>query len=228
MTQTFAVSPAFILKAHKVACSSWKTKLEGMYPVVFNPTTRTFKQGDRVQFPLASGFDDVTYILANTGNNNMTLVSLANGNRWADNVKVANSSSVTIDEMTAICGTHSLANTLVNGATPNLKPLTSTRKTLSAVSDVILQAYEAASDSSTKEMIKTEFPALFANKYVNFENKFTLSSDGNAIDDVQFVIGVGLAPRAELRNRCLVVSDNDCEVEIIRKDGRTIIAFKKK
>lgn len=225
MTQTFAVSPAFILKAHKVACSSWKTKLEGMYPEVFKPTT-TFKQGDRVQFPMAAGFSENTYILAGMGGGNMTLISLSDGNRWAGTVKVNSVNAVTIDEMQQLCGSQYLSNTLVNGVTPNLKPLTSTRKTLTAPSDVILQAYEAASDSSTKEMIKTYFPTLFANEYVNFGRKCTLSSDGNFIDGVQFLIGVGLAPRPELENRCLVVSD--CEVEIIREKGRTIIAFKKK
>jgi hypothetical protein len=225
MTQTFAVSPAFILKAHKVACSSWKTKLEDMYPEVFKPTT-TFKQGDRVKFPLAIGFDDATYILARF-DTSMALINLANGNMWSDAIKVANSSSVTIDEMTAIC-VRPLSDILVNGATPNLKPLTSTAKALTAASDVILQAYEVASDSSTKEMIKTEFPALFADKYVNFGRTCTLSSDGNWIDGIQFMIGFGLAPRAELQNRCLVVDDNECEVEIIREKGRTIIAFKKK
>jgi hypothetical protein len=225
MTQTFAVSPAFILKAHKVACSSWKTKLEGMYPELFKPTT-TFKQGDRVQFPLEAGFYENTYILAGMGGGNMTLISLSDGNRWAETVKVANSSSVTIDEMTAICA-RPLSDILVNGATPNLKPLTSTRKTLTAPMDVILQAYREASDSSTKEMIKAEFPALFANRYVNFGSKCTLSTDGR-IDGIQFMIGNGLAPRPELENKCLVVNDNDCEVEIIREKGRTIIAFKKK
>lgn len=225
MTQTFAVSPAFILKAHKVACSSWKTKLEGMYPEVFKPTT-TFKQGDRVQFPMAEGFSENTYILAGMGGGNMTLISLSDGNRWAETVKVNSVNAVTIDEMQEICGSQSLANTLVNGATPNLKPLTSKAKTLSAPSDVILQAYEAAGDTSTKEMIKAEFPALFADRYVNFGNKCTLSSDGNYIDGVQFLIGVGLAPRAELENRCLVVSN--CEVEVTQSGGNTIIAFKKK
>jgi hypothetical protein len=224
MTQTFPVSPAFILKAHKVACSSWKTKLEGMYPEVFKPTT-TFKQGDRVQFPMAVGFDDATYILARF-DTSMALINLANGNMWSDAVKVANSSSVTIDEMTAICARPFLSDILVNGVTPNLKPLTSKAKTLTAPSDVILQAYEAASDSSTKEMIKAEFPALFADKYVNFGRRCTLSTDGNMIDGIQFMIGDGLAPRAELRNRCLVV--NDCEVEVTQSGGNTIIAFKKK
>ena len=228
MTQTFAVSPAFILKAHKVACSSWKTKLEGMYPEVFKPTT-TFKQGDRVQFPMAVGFDDATYILARF-DTSMALINLANGNMWADTVKVANSSSVTIDEMTAIC-TRPLSDILVNGVTPNLKPLTSTAKTLTAASDVILQAYEAlsASDFSTKEMIKAEFPALFANKYVNFGNKCTLSVRDSRIDDkVQILIGDGLAPRPELQNKCLVVNSSDCEVEVIQSGNNTIIAFKKK
>jgi hypothetical protein len=226
MTQTFAVSPAFILKAHKVACSSWKTKLEGMYPEVFKPTT-TFKQGDRVQFPMAEGFSENTYILAGMGGGNMTLISLSDGNRWAETVKVNSVNAVTIDEMTAICA-RPLSDILVNGATPNLKPLTSTRKTLTAASDVILQAYRAASVSSTKEMIKAEFPALFANEYVNFGSECTLSVRNSRIDDVQILIGNGLAPRPELENKCLVVNDNDCEVEIIREKGRTIIAFKKK
>jgi len=224
MTQTFPVSPAFILKAHKVACSSWKTKLEGMYPEVFTPTT-TFKQGDRVQFPHVAGFSENTYILAGMGSKNMTLVSLSDGNRWADAVKVKNAYEVSIDEMTAIC-VRPLSDILVNGKTPNLKPLTSTAKTLTAASDVILQAYEAASDSSTKEMIKTEFPALFANEYVNFGRGCTLSTDGKYIDGIQFLIGIGLAPRVELENRCLVVKD--CEVEVTQSGGNTIIAFKKK
>jgi hypothetical protein len=223
MTQTFPVSPAFILKAHKVACSSWKAKLEDMYPEVFTPTT-TFKQGDRVQFPMAIGFDDATYMLARF-DTSMALINLANGNMWSDAVKVANSSSVTIDEMTAIC-VRPLSDILVNGKTPNLKPLTSTAKTLTAPSDVILQAYEATSDSSTKEMIKTEFPALFANEYVNFGRGGTLSVAGNTIDGIQFLIGVGLVPRVELENRCLVVSG--CEVEVTQSGGNTIIAFKKK
>jgi hypothetical protein len=114
---------------------------------------------------------------------------------------------------------------LVNGAAPILKPLTSKAKTLSAPSDVILQAYREAGDTSTKEMIETEFPALFADRYVNFKNKCILSTDSN-IDGVQFMIGDGLAPRAELRNRCLVVSN--CEVEVTQSGGSTIIAFKKK
>jgi hypothetical protein len=224
MAQTFAVSPAFILKAHKVACSSWKTKLEGMYPEVFKLPT-TFKQGDRVQFPMAIGFSENTYILAGMGGNNMTLINLANGNMWSDAVKVANSFSVTIDEMQQLCA-RPLSDILVNGKTPNLKPLTSTRKTLTAASDVIMQAYKEASDSSTKEMIKAEFPALFANEYVNFGRECTLSVAGNTIDGIQFLIGDGLAPRVELENRCLVVSG--CEVEVTQSGHNTIITFKKK
>jgi hypothetical protein len=144
---------------------------------------------------------------------------------WSDAIKVANSYSVTIDEMAAICN-RPLSDILVNGVTPNLKPLTSTRKTLSAPSDVIMQAYEATSVSSTKEMIKTEFPALFADKYVNFGRRCTLSVDGYDIDGIPFTIGAGLAPRVELRNRCLVVKD--CEVEVTQSGVHTIIAFKKK
>lgn len=224
MTQTFPVSPAFILKAHKVACSSWKTKLEGMYPEVFKPTT-TFKQGDRVQFPL-TGFADATYILARF-DTSMALINLDNGNMWSDAVKVANSSRVTIDKMTEICG-RPMSDILVNGETPNLKPLASKEKTLTATSDVIMQAYKEASAASTKAMIKAEFPALFADKYVNFGKRTTLSTEGSTVDGVDIFIGEGYAPRQELRNKCLVVNDSDCEVEIIRENGRTIIAFKKK
>ena len=225
MTQTFLVSPAFILKAHKVACSSWKTKLEGMYPEVFKPTT-TFKQGDRVQFPLAVGFSDATYILARF-DTSMALINLDNGNMWSNAVKVANSSSVTIDEMKAICG-RPLSDILVNGVKPNLKPLTSNSKYLTASSDVIMQAYKEAGDTSTKEMIKAEFPALFADQYVNFGRRTTLSVHGEVVDGVNILIGDGLAPRPELQNKCLVVNDDECEVEIIRERGRTFIALKKK
>ena len=225
MTQTFAVSPAFILKAHKVACSSWKTKLEDMYPEVFKPTT-TFKQGDRIQFPFAAGFDDATYILARF-DTSMALINLDNGNMWSAAVKVANSSSVTIDEMKAICG-RPLSDILVNGVKPNLKPLTSNSKYLTAASDVIMQAYKEAGDTSTKEMIKAEFPALFADKYVNFGKRTTLSVHGEVVDGVNILIGDGLAPRPELELKCLVVNDSECEVEIIRNGGRTFIALKKK
>lgn len=225
MTQTFPVSPAFILKAHKVACSSWKTKLEGMYPEVFKPST-TFKQGDRVQFPFAAGFSDATYILANFGNA-MALINLDNGNMWSAAVKVANCSRVTIDEMTAICN-RPMSDILVNGETPNLKPLTSNSKYLTAASDVIMQAYKETGDASTKEMIKAEFPALFADKYVNFGKRTTLSVSGAPVDGVTILIGDGLAPRQELALKCLVVNDSECEVEIIREGVRTFIALKKK
>jgi len=146
---------------------------------------------------------------------------------WSNAVKVANSSSVTIDEMKAICA-KPLSDILVNGVKPNLKPLTSKAKTFTATSDVIMQAYKEAGDTSTKEMIKAEFPALFADKYVNFGKRTTLSVHGEIVDGVNILIGDGLAPRHELRHKCLVVNDSECEVEIIRNGGRTFIALKKK
>ena len=233
MTQTtFKVSPAFVLKAHSVACSEWKGKLEREYPSVFK-SAQTFKQGDKVQL-VETSFSKVTYIVANFGSNKVMLVNMVDGNRWADAVTVANPTQITIKEMAEICASVPLETILVNGTTPSLKPNTSTRKTLEATKEMILEAYKATGDGKIHKMIKDEFPEAFGG-YVrlvegrNTEGEsLTLSTHNTEVDGVDFMIAYGLAPRKELQFSCITVESNEVEVEVIHKDGRTFVAFKKK
>jgi len=229
MTQTtFKVSPAFVLKAHSVACSEWKTKLEKEYPSVFKPA-QTFKQGDKVQFTETRSFSGVTYIMANFGTRSMGLVSMKDGNRWANPVTVLNVNSITAEEMESICDTQPLNSILVNGTTPSLKPVASTRKTLEAKLEMIKAAYQATGDGKIHKMIKDEFPTAFGG-YVKLDNGkgFNISTEHSYVDGAQFMIGYGLAPRKELEMSCITVLNDEVEVEVIKKGDRTYVAFKKK
>jgi hypothetical protein len=221
MTQTtFKVSPAFVLKAHSVACSEWKTKLEREYPSVFK-SAQTFKQGDKVQFPQSS-FADVTYIMANFGNRSMGLVNLSDGNRWTSPVTVANTSYITAEEMEKICDTQPLETILVNGTTPSLKPDASTRKTLEATKEMILAAYKATGDGKIHKMIKGEFPEAFAPQL------FDMYKDGectiSGINANNVFCGLGAAP-TELHGKCLMINQTYGEKPVITEHTNTAGTF---
>lgn len=223
------VSPAFIIEAHSVACGTWKTKLEQMYPSVFLPA-QTFKAGDRVQFPQSTQFTNATYLLANTGNRRMTLINMQTGGRWTELVEVKSESAITAEEMAKICYGQKLETILVNGTSPTLNTKPSTDKTLMAQVSDIKAAYQATSDKGTLRMIKDYFPEAFS-KYVKFasssNDSITLSPYTETIDGVDFIIGRGMAPRPELEGACIGVLTDKVEVEIIKEGERTWVAFKK-
>jgi hypothetical protein len=227
---TFPVSPAFIVEAHKQACSEWKTKLETTFPEAFK-SDATFKLGDRVVMT-STAFADTTYILACFDTYKIGLISLTTGNRWTSPVEVARVHAITVDELERICDYQDLQSIEVNGAKiPSGKP--STEKTLTASKEMILEAYDATSSYTVREMIKKEFPDAF-NKYVQLVDgpaseghSLSLSTVGPEVDGVNIMIGFGIAPK-ELKLSCLAVSDHDCEVELIKENGYTFIAFKKK
>ena len=230
MTQTtFKVSPAFVLKAHSVACSEWKGKLEREYPSVFK-SAQTFKMGDKVQFPASISFSDVTYIMANFGNKSMGLVSLSDGNRWTNPVEVANTMHITAEEMAKICDSRPLETILVNGTTPSLKPEASTRKTLEATKEMILEAYKATGDGKIHKMIKAEFPEAFAPQV------FDMYKDGRCtITDINgdnVFCGLGAAP-IELQGKCLMINQEHGEKPVITEHTNTagtfwVVTFPKK
>jgi hypothetical protein len=230
MTQTtFKVSPAFVLKAHSVACSEWKGKLEREYPSVFKPA-QTFKQGDKVQFTETRSFSGVTYIMANFGDRNMGLVSMKDGNRWANPVTVLNVNSITAEEMESICDTQPLDSILVNGTTPSLKPVASTSKTLEATKEMIFAAYKATPDGKIHKMIKAEFPEAFAPQL------FDMYKDGNCtITDINandVFCGLGAAP-TELHGQCLMINQKHGEKPVITEHTNTagtfwVVTFPKK
>ena len=224
------VSPAFIVEAHRVACSDWKAKLEQMYPSVFQPT-QTFKVGDKIQFPQSSEFSNATYILADAGKRHMVLINLQSGGRWTEQVVVANPSAITAEEMKKICYNQKLDTILVNGTTPTMATKWSKEKTLTAKISDILAAYEATSDATTKKMIKDYFPEA-SSRYVKFvessAGKVTLSPHTSTIDGADFIIGRGLAPRPELDGACIGVYADKVEVEVITSGNMTWVAFKKK
>ena len=230
MTQTtFKVSPAFVLKAHSVACSEWKGKLEREYPGVFKPA-QTFKQGDKVQFPASISFSDVGYILANFGNRSMGLINLSDGNRWTNPVTVLNVTSITAEEMKSICDTQPLDTILVNGTTPSLKPNTSTRKTLEATKEMILAAYKATPDGKIHKMIKDEFPEAFAPQLFDmYKDGECTITDINAND---VFCGLGAAP-IELHGKCLMINQKHGEKPVITEHTNTagtfwVVTFPKK
>jgi hypothetical protein len=230
MTQTtFKVSPAFVLKAHSVACSEWKGKLEREYPSVFK-SAQTFKQGDKVQFPQSSCFADVTYIMANFGHRSMGLVNLSDGNRWTSPVEVANPSYITAEEMEKICDNRPLETILVNGGTPSLKPDASTRKTLEATKEMILEAYKATGDGKIHKMIKDEFPKVFAPQlfYMYKDGECTISD----INANNVFCGLGAAP-TELHGKCLMINQKYGEKPVITEYTNTagtfwVVTFPKK
>ena len=230
MTQTtFKVSPAFVLKAHSVACSEWKGKLEREYPSVFK-SAQTFKMGDKVQFPASLSFSDVGYILANFGNRSMGLINLSDGNRWTSPVTVANPNQITAEEMEKICDNRPLETILVNGATPSLKPNASTRKTLEATKEMILEAYKATGDGKIHKMIKDEFPEAFAPQL------FDMYKDGECtITDINannVFCGLGAAP-TEFHGKCLMINQIYGEKPVISEHTNTagtfwVVTFPKK
>jgi hypothetical protein len=233
MKQTsFPVSPAFIVKAHKQACSEWKTKLETMYPSVFQ--TAKFKRGDRINI-VNSTMPETEYVIASMGSDNLHgLISLEDGNRWTDPIKVYNALSITIDEMTKMVGGPSrMEDIKVNGVTLKAAGKPNTAKCLIAEKSDILAAYDASSSETTRAMIKVQFPDAF-NKYAQLVagpgsegHSLDLSTVGTNCDGVNIMIGFGIAPK-ELKLNCLAVCDLDCEVELIKENGYTFIAFKKK
>ncbi len=86
------VSKKFVLEAHEHACSEWKEKIEKEFPKLFN---ETYKTGDRFEL---LDFDH-TYILARLESKEVNLISLENGNRWSDNVKVSDPYFITKKEL---------------------------------------------------------------------------------------------------------------------------------
>jgi hypothetical protein len=226
MEQTkIPVSIEFIKKAHSVACSDWKTKIEREYPSVFAEEVR-FKIGDNIQLPKESVYHKHTYLIVGIGEDKVILANMGTGGKWSSPVKVSKVSRITSVEMDKLLdGMYTYEQISVNGKPVNA-PLEKD-VVLYAKKEMILQAYEAAS-SDTKKMIMDEFPDLFKSEYVKFGSEFKISTSGQSIDGVHFIVGDGLAPRPELELSCIAVDNRDCEV-VVEHDGIfSYIYFKKK
>jgi hypothetical protein len=89
------VSEEFVREAHKAACVDWKLKIEEQFPDLFKSThklgNRYLYQGDE-------------FILARVGINEVNLISLYNGNRWSDNIKVKDTDYITQNEFKILVG----------------------------------------------------------------------------------------------------------------------------
>ena len=92
--KTIKLKEENILKAHKEGCSDVKKVIENLVPELF-PKQETYKLGDRFY---VEGFGG-EYILSRIDNRSGALVSLTNGNRLKDPVRITGFFTVTQDEM---------------------------------------------------------------------------------------------------------------------------------
>ena len=230
-TTTLAVSPAFIVKAHKAACSSWKTKLEKMYPSVFGPSHSSVKMGDKITI------DGVEYMICQIAATELCLINLTNGNRYSDNVvRGERPSNVSISSLIVMLGGKELRKTqdiLINGEKfiDSSDKTATSRKTLTANIEDIKDAYSSTADVDTKKMIKDYFPEAFKTGKVQFiedndSGRIYLSTTANNIDGVDFFIGYGLAPEG-LRLSTITCSQKEAKPEIIQEGGYYHVVWNK-
>ena len=203
---TFAVSPAFIVKAHKAACTAWKNKLEGMYPSVLTPTVSKITIGQKVR--IASSADpDQEYMIAQIDINKICLISMKNGNRWRDAYSLPSPDSpgnISVKSLMAAVGVKKASDLSINRV-PLGQGKPSNEKTLTANIADIKSAYEATSDASTKKMIKDYFPAVFGPELFDMykDGKCTITGiNGNNV-----FCGLSAAP-SELYSKCLMINQD--------------------
>ena len=236
---TLPVSPAFIVKAHRAACAAWKTKLEEMYPSVFEDQTQTFSIGDKVKISQHDGGD---YLVAQIDPSVLILIGAIGGNRY-NGVKVTLPAHVDVKRIPVMylkdLSGKSLDNLLLNGKAVSEKKksdqfgkVISYKPTLTADIELIKSAYSATQTTKIKEMIKDYFPEAFTTGYATLiadnGDSFELSTDLKTIDGIQLTIGNGLAPEG-LQYKTITGYANEAEVEVIYDDGGMFhVAFKKK
>jgi hypothetical protein len=230
-TTTLAVSPAFIVKAHKAACSSWKTKLEKMYPSVFGPSHSSVKMGDKITI------DGVEYMICQIVAAELCLINLTNGNRYNDIVmRGVRPSNIPISSLIGMLGGKESMKTqdiLINGEKfiDNSDKTATSRKTLTANIEDIKDAYSSTADVDTKKMIKDYFPEAFKSGKVQFiedhlTGRINLSTTANNIDGVDFYIGYGLAPD-HLKLSTITCSVKEAKPEIIQEGGYYHVVWNK-
>jgi hypothetical protein len=230
-TTTLAVSPAFIVKAHKVACSSWKTKLEKMYPSVFGPSHSSVKMGDKITI------DGVGYMICQIAVAELCLINLTNGNRYNDIVmRGVRPSNIPVSSLIGMLGGKESMKTrdiLINGEKfidNSAYTAKSSGKTLTANIEDIKDAYSSTTDVDTKKMIKDYFPEVFKTGKVQFiqenDGNINLSTTANYIDGVDFFIGYGLAPN-HLRLSTITCSQKEAKPEIIQEGGYYHVVWNK-
>lgn len=201
---TLPVSPAFIVKAHKAACTAWKNKLEGMYPSVLAPTITKITIGQKVR--IASSADpDQEYMIAQIDTNKICLISMKNGNRWRDAYSLPSTDSpgnISVKSLMAAVGVKKASDLSINRVplAPSGKP--SNEKTLTANIADIKSAYEATSDASTRKMIKDYFPEAFGPELFDMykDGKCTITG----INSNTVFCGLSMAPNG-LNGKCLMI-----------------------
>ena len=228
---TLAVSPAFIAKAHKVACSAWKTKLETLYPSVFVGSTNPefIKRGDEISLR------GITYMVCQISDNEYTLINKANGNRYANTTAkgFASPDEIPVSALKTMLNTSSLEGVVINGVAYVTAPKTlSVTRTLVASVEDIKDAYNSTADAAIKSMIMEYFPEAFKTANIQLldalNGKITFSTSCTEIDGADFYIGNGMAPKG-LELQTITCRQNQVEPEIIRTaDGLVHVVFKKK
>ena len=230
---TLPVSPAFIVKAHKAACTAWKNKLEGMYPSVLTPTVSKITIGQKVRIATAHN-PSVEYMITQIAAGKIALINLETGNRWSDthvvelgSESVLNISARSVMKAAGVKKASDLSIDYVPLA-PSGKP--SNEKTLTANIADIKSAYEATSDASTKKMIKDYFPTAFGPEL------FDMYKDGKCtITDINannVFCGLGAAP-TEFHGKCLMIDQKHGEKPVITEHTNAagtywVVTFPKK
>ena len=203
---TLPVSPAFIVKAHKAACTAWKNKLEGMYPSVLAPTITKITIGQRVR--IASSADpDQEFMIAQIDANKICLIGMKNGNRWRDAYQLPSTdgpSNISVKSLMAASAVKKASDLSINRV-PLAQGKPSNEKTLTANIADIKSAYEATSEASTKKMIKDYFPEAFGPElfslYENGKGRITGINASNVF------YGLGAGP-SELYGKCLMINQD--------------------
>ena len=203
---TFAVSPAFIVKAHKAACTAWKNKLEGMYPSVLTPTVSKITIGQKVRIGTAHD-SHVEYMITQIGSGKIALINLETGNRWSDDhiVELGSESvlNISVRSLMKAAGVKKASDLSINRV-PLGQGKPSNEKTLTANLADIKSAYEAA-NTETQKMIKDYFPAAFGPELFDMykDGKCTITGiNGNNV-----FCGLSAAP-SELYSKCLMINQD--------------------
>jgi hypothetical protein len=240
MANTHQVSVQFITEGHKLACSTWKEKVEAKFPEIFAPQNLSVKVGETYRF--GKTYSEINdYLLARIGADVLTLIQLKSGNRWSYPVTVENDSKITLAEAKKLfCGVD--ITTVKNASGQPITICDPDLKWVDVDEDFIKRAHLAAS-GDLKQKIKDNFPTIWPiNKYVPLvksvesdrvgNNTIKISTNtGELAEGVLIAVTKGLAPddREDLKGHSLAVwgSNVDC-VEVIQKDGTWFIAIKQK
>ena len=229
---TLPVSPAFIVKAHKAACTAWKNKLEGMYPSVLTPTVTKITIGQKVR--IATAHDShVEYMITQIGSGKIALINLETGNRWSDDhvVELGSESvlNISVRSVMKAAGVKK-ASDLSISRVPLVQGKPSNEKTLTANIADIKSAYEATSEASTKKMIKDYFPTAFGPELFDMYKDGKGQITGINADNVFY--GLSAAP-SELYGKCLMIDQKHGEKPVItehQSGGKSfwVVTFPKK